>query len=108
MISEKMKTLVANSSTIRAMFEEGQRLASIHGEENVFDFSLGNPNVEPPENIKASIQKILNNESPNLVHGYMNNSGYEDVRNKIADFINKKHELNLSLDSIVMTCGAAG
>lgn len=108
MISNKMKTLVANSSTIRAMFEEGKRLAGIHGEENVFDFSLGNPNVEPPENIKASVQKILNNEAPNLVHGYMNNSGYEDVRTKIADFINKKHDLSLSLDSIVMTCGAAG
>ncbi|NLK22248.1 MAG: pyridoxal phosphate-dependent aminotransferase [Epulopiscium sp.] len=108
MISNKMKTLVANSSTIRAMFEEGKRLASIHGEENVFDFSLGNPNVEPPKNIKDSIQNILNSEAPNLVHGYMNNSGYEDVRTKISNFINKKHNLNLSLDSIVMTCGAAG
>lgn len=103
-----MKTLVSNSSVIRAMFEEGKRLASLYGEDNVFDFSLGNPNIEPPENIKASIQKILNEESPNLVHGYMNNSGYEDVRAKIAQFINKKHELNLSYESIVMTCGAAG
>ncbi|NLM13961.1 MAG: pyridoxal phosphate-dependent aminotransferase [Epulopiscium sp.] len=108
MISNKMKTLVSNSSVIRAMFEEGKRLASLYGEDNVFDFSLGNPNIEPPENIKASIQKILNEESPNLVHGYMNNSGYEDVRAKIAQFINKKHELNLSYESIVMTCGAAG
>ncbi|HHW68006.1 MAG: aspartate aminotransferase [Epulopiscium sp.] len=108
MISNKMKTLVANSSVIRAMFEEGKRLAKIHGEENVFDFSLGNPNVEPPEHIKASILKILNEESPNLVHGYMNNSGYEDVRSKIAEFINKKHGLDLSYESIVMTCGAAG
>lgn len=108
MISNKMKTLVANSSTIRAMFEEGKRLSSIYGEENVFDFSLGNPNVEPPETIKASIQNILNNEPSNLVHGYMNNSGYEDVRSKITDFINRKHSLSLNLDSIVMTCGAAG
>ena len=90
------------------MFEEGKRLANLYGEENVFDFSLGNPNVEPPENIKASIQKILNEESPNLVHGYMNNSGYEDVRTKIAEFINNKHGLDLSFNSIVMTCGAAG
>ncbi|NLK98428.1 MAG: pyridoxal phosphate-dependent aminotransferase [Epulopiscium sp.] len=108
MISNKMKTLVENSSVIRAMFEEGKRLANLYGEENVFDFSLGNPNVEPPENIKASIQKILNEESPNLVHGYMNNSGYEDVRTKIAEFINNKHGLDLSFNSIVMTCGAAG
>lgn len=90
------------------MFEEGKRLAQIHGEENVFDFSLGNPNVEPPEVIKKTIIEILSEESPNLVHGYMNNSGYEDVRESIADFTNQKYNLNLSKDNIVMTCGAAG
>ena len=108
MISKKMKVLVENSSTIRAMFEEGKRLAKIHGEENVFDFSLGNPNVEPPETIKSSINKILNTEHPNLVLGYMNNTGYEAVRTKIADFINHKHNLDVTQNNIVMTCGAAG
>lgn len=108
MISNKMKTLVANSSTIREMFEEGKRLADIYGEDKVFDYSLGNPNVAPPGNIKISINRILNSESANLIHGYMNNSGYEDVRRKIADFINKKHQTNISLNNIVMTCGAAG
>ncbi|MBW6410212.1 pyridoxal phosphate-dependent aminotransferase [Clostridium weizhouense] len=108
MISNKMKKLTANNSTIRAMFEEGKKLAKIYGEENVFDYSIGNPNVEPPENIKSIINEILNEESPNLVHGYMNNSGYEDVRTSISDFINKKHSLNLNKDNIVMTCGAAG
>ena len=53
MISKKMRTMVENSSTIRAMFEEGKRLSSIYGEENVFDFSIGNPNVEPPNEIKG-------------------------------------------------------
>jgi len=108
MISNKMKDLVAGSSTIRAMFEEGKRLASIYGEENVFDFSLGNPNVEPPEVVKNTIIEILSEESPNFVHGYMSNSGYEDVRLKIAEFTNKKHNLNLTEKNIVMTCGAAG
>ncbi|MEQ8198919.1 MAG: pyridoxal phosphate-dependent aminotransferase [Clostridiaceae bacterium] len=108
MISSKTKDLISNSSSIRAMFEEGKRLAQIHGEENVFDFSLGNPNVEPPEVIKKTIIEILSEESPNLVHGYMNNSGYEDVRESIADFTNQKYNLNLSKDNIVMTCGAAG
>jgi len=103
-----MKDLVAGSSTIRAMFEEGKRLASIYGEENVFDFSLGNPNVEPPEVVKNTIIEILSEESPNFVHGYMSNSGYEDVRLKIAEFTNKKHNLNLTENNIVMTCGAAG
>lgn len=108
MISNKMKSLVNNSSTIRAMFEEGKRLSDIYGEENVFDYSIGNPNVEPPENIKTIISDILNKEKPNLVHGYMNNSGYEDVRDDISSFLNKKNDLNLTRDNIVMTCGAAG
>jgi aspartate aminotransferase len=108
MISDKMKSLVANSSTIRAMFEEGKRLSEIYGEENVFDYSIGNPNVEPPERIKEVIFEILNEETPNLVHGYMNNSGYEDVRSKISDFLNQKHNLALTKNNIIMTCGAAG
>jgi len=66
MISTKMKSLVSNNSTIRAMFEEGKRLSAIYGEENVFDYSLGNPNVEPPENIKKVISEILNEEKPNF------------------------------------------
>lgn len=108
MISDKMKGLVNNSSVIRAMFEEGKRLASIYGEENVFDFSIGNPNVEPPKEIKEVAIDILSNEEPNLVHGYMNNSGYEDVRKKIAEFEGKKCNGVLNEDNIVMTCGAAG
>lgn len=108
MISNKMQTLVANSSVIRAMFEEGKKLSDMYGEENVFDFSIGNPSVEPPETIKAVISDILNEESPNLVHGYMNNSGYEDVRDAIANHINKKDGLNLTKDNLIMTCGAAG
>ena len=108
MISNKMKSLVNNSSTIRAMFEEGKRLSDIYGEENVFDYSIGNPNVEPPENIKTIISDILNKEKPNLVHGYMNNSGYEDVRDDISSFLNKKNDLNLTRNNIVMTCGNAG
>ena len=108
MISKKMEGLVKNSSIIRAMFEEGTRLSAIYGEENVFDYSIGNPNVEPPVAIKEAIVDILNNESPNYVHGYMSNAGYEDVRENIANYINKQNSLNLSSENIVMTCGAAG
>ena len=108
MISNNMKSLVSNSSTIRAMFEEGKRLSEIYGVENVFDYSIGNPNVEPPESVKKVINEILNEETPNLVHGYMNNSGYEDVRDAISAFLNTKNNLTLSRDNIIMTCGAAG
>ncbi|MBS6600688.1 MAG: pyridoxal phosphate-dependent aminotransferase [Clostridium sp.] len=108
MISNKMEKLVKNSSVIRAMFEEGKKLSAKYGEENVFDYSLGNPNVEPPKEIKQAIIDIINEEPQNLVHGYMSNSGYEDVRENIAEFINKKNNVNLTKDNIVMTCGAAG
>ena len=108
MISNKMKTMVSNSSVIRAMFEEGKRLSEIYGEENVFDYSIGNPNIEAPSEIKDIIIKILNEENPNKLHGYMNNSGYEDVRESIAENINVKYNTKLNYENIVMTCGAAG
>lgn len=108
MISSKMQELVANSSVIRAMFEEGKRLSSLYGPENVYDFSLGNPNVVPPTTVKDAICDILNEEHPNILHGYMNNSGYEDVRTTIANHLNTAHGTNLSLSHIIMTCGAAG
>lgn len=108
MISDKMMTFVKTSSVIRAMFEEGKRLADIYGKENVFDFSLGNPSVEPPIQIKEAIIDVLNEEDPGRIHGYMNNSGYEDVREKIALSINDKFDTNFSLDNIIMTVGAAG
>lgn len=108
MISEKMVKYVENSSLIRAMFEEGKKLAEIHGAENVFDFSLGNPSVEAPKEVKEAILDILNNENINMVHGYMNNSGYDDVRSAIADSINKKFGTNFKEKNIIMTVGAAG
>ena len=108
MISEKIKGLISNSSAIRAMFEDGKKLSAIYGAENVYDFSIGNPNVEPPAKVKEAIIEILSSESPNLVHGYMNNCGYEDVRDTISNYLNKQHDLILTQNNIVMTCGAAG
>ena len=95
MISSKMKAMVSNSSVIRKMFEEGKRLSQIYGEENVFDFSIGNPSVEPPEKIKEIMQKIINEEKPNILHGYMNNSGYEDVRDAIANNLSNKYNFKV-------------
>ncbi|WP_346870001.1 MULTISPECIES: pyridoxal phosphate-dependent aminotransferase [unclassified Clostridium] len=108
MISKKMVDYVKGSSLIRAMFEEGKRLASIYGAENVYDFSLGNPNLEPPSTVKEAIVDILNNEPNTMVHGYMSNSGYEDVRETIANSINKKFNTSFTEKNIVMTVGAAG
>ena len=108
MISEKMKAFTANSSVIRAMFEEGKKMSALYGAENVYDFSLGNPSVEPPKSVKDAIIKILNEETPNFVHGYTNNSGYEDVRKFVADSTNTEFGTNFDTENIVMTCGAAG
>jgi aspartate aminotransferase len=108
MISKKMQEQVQNSSIIRAMFEEGKRLAKIYGVDNVYDFSLGNPSVEPPEEVKKAILDILNNEDAISIHGYMNNSGYEDVRAIIARSINEKFSTTFTENNILMTVGAAG
>ena len=108
MIAEKMKGYVANSSVIRAMFEEGKKMAEIYGAENVYDFSLGNPNVPAPAAVKAAISEILEEENPVAVHGYMNNSGYEEVRSAIAGSLNKRFGTAFTGKNIVMTVGAAG
>ena len=107
MITDKMKTLVKNGSAIRAMFEEGKIMREKLGDENVFDFSLGNPSIVPPSTVKKAIYDILENEPEMLVHGYMNNSGYEDVRDKTAAYINSQHGTGFTRDNIVMTVGAA-
>lgn len=109
MIAEKMKNMVANSSAIRAMFEEGNRLAKIYGAENVFDFSLGNPNVPAPEAVKKAIIELLNEEDPIVLHGYTNsNCGYADVREAVAASLNERFDTHFEGKNIVMTVGAAG
>lgn len=89
------------------MFEEGERLAKIYGRENVYDFSLGNPFSEPPEEVTATLKKYVSGEIKGI-HKYMNNAGYPDVREKIAAVLQKESKIELSLDNIVMTVGAAG
>ena len=109
MISEKMENMVANSSAIRAMFEEGNRLAKLYGHENVYDFSLGNPNVPAPEAVKRAIIAALSEEDPVILHGYTNsNAGYEDVRRAVAESLNERFGTSFHYENITMTVGAAG
>lgn len=109
MISKKMQGMVANSSAIRAMFEEGNRLAKIYGAENVYDFSLGNPNVPAPAAIKTAIIELLNDEDTLVLHGYTNsNAGYEDVREAVAESLNDRFGTAFAAKNITMTVGAAG
>lgn len=108
MISEKMKAMVKGSSAIRAMFEEGQRLAAIYGAENVFDFSLGNPSVPAPVAVRDAVIDVISHEDDLMVHGYMNNAGYPDVRKAVADSLNGRFGTSFGEKNILMTVGAAG
>ncbi len=108
MIAEKMKSFVAGSSVIRAMFEEGKQMAARYGAENVYDFSLGNPNVPAPAAVGEAIKKILDEEDSLTVHGYMSNSGYESVRDKVAASLNQRFGTAFTREHILMAVGAAG
>ena len=108
MISRKMEGLVKGSSVIRAMFEEGKQMAAKYGAENVFDFSLGNPNVPAPKEVNEAIIDIVNNTDSVKLHGYMSNAGHDEVRAAIAESLNKKYGTNYDKSNIVMTVGAAG
>ena len=107
MISEKMQKLASNNSAIRAMFEEGNRLAALYGRENVYDFSLGNPNFPAPEAVKTAITDIIENTDPVYLHGYMSNAGFEDVRETIAQSLNRRFGTAFSAHNLIMTVGAA-
>ena len=102
-----MRPLVENNSAIRAMFEEGKRLAAIYGPENVYDFSLGNPNVPAPEAVNRAITDIVAEEASTKVHGYMSNAGFEDVRDTVAQSLNRRFGTQFHLENILMTVGAA-
>lgn len=107
MISEKMKEFLGKGSAIRAMFEEGNRLKALYGAENVFDFSLGNPNVPAPKEVNEAIIDLVQNEDPVVLHGYMSNVGFEDVRQTIAESLNRRFDTAFSAKNLIMTVGAA-
>lgn len=107
-LSKNMEQLVAGSSTIRRLFEEGVEMAKAVGPENVYDFSLGNPAAPVPAQVKESILRILEAENPNYVHGYMLNAGYDHVREKVAVHLNRHYHADYSKADIIMTVGAAG
>ena len=106
-ISTKMTDFANRSSWIRKMFEEGAKLKAEFGAENVFDFSLGNPDLPPPPAFDENLKKLVAEEGPGS-HSYMPNGGYPFVRDAVAGQISKEQEVTVSGDEILMTCGAAG
>lgn len=108
MISKKIEAAMSGSSAIRAMFMEGKEMAAKYGAENVYDFSLGNPATPAPERLNDVIKGLLDETDPLELHGYMANAGYEDVREKIAENLNRRFDTRFSGKNVIMTVGAAG
>lgn len=106
MIASKMIPKLAGGSAIRKMFEEGNRLKAIYGADNVFDFSIGNPDLEPPKEVIDALKELANNPIPGM-HGYMSNSGYESTRAIIAKKRSEESGLEIDANAVCMTVGAA-
>lgn len=108
MISKKIQKALAGSSAIRAMFVEGNELAAKVGRENVYDFSLGNPATPAPAALNEAVRELVDELDPLTLHGYMDNAGYPDVRQAVADNLNKRFGTAFDAHNIIMTVGAAG
>jgi aspartate aminotransferase len=106
-VSEKVRGFISQSSWIRKMFEEGDRLKKQFGAEKVFDFSIGNPSVEPPIEFKKALREVAA-EDVSGTHGYMPNAGYLQTRRVVAQALSGDQGVPLTADHIIMTCGAAG
>ena len=106
-VAAKIEDAIERSSWIRKMFEEGARLKALHGPDKVCDFSLGNPDLEPPEKFRQVLRSVIA-ESPTGAHGYMPNAGYEETRAAVADYVSREQGVKVESEHLVMTCGAAG
>jgi aspartate aminotransferase len=106
-VSQRIATSIQNSSWIRKMFEEGARLKKEHGAKNVFDFSLGNPNLDPIGPMKDAMAATAAAHTPGI-HGYMPNAGFADVRAAVAEKIRQDEGIDIRENGIVMTVGAGG
>ncbi len=107
MIAEKIQATLEKASWIRKMFEEGAQLKAKHGAENVFDFSLGNPNIPPPASFRQTLADLADHLEPGD-HAYMPNTGYLSTRQAVADYVSKEQGVDITAEEIIMTCGAAG
>jgi len=105
--SARLRALMANASWIRKMFEEGNRLRAELGPERVFDFSLGNPDLEPPPQLAAELQRLVQDDRRGA-HAYMPNTGYPEVREAVAAHLRRLHGQHFTREHVVMTVGAAG
>jgi aspartate aminotransferase len=106
-VAERIKGMIEKASWVRRMFEEGALRKKQYGPENVFDFSLGNPNLEPPAKFREVLREMAS-DNPAGIHGYMPNAGFVETRQAVADYLSDLNTCSFGPDDIVMTTGAAG
>ena len=106
-VSKKIRDSIDKASWVRKMFEEGALRKAQYGPENVFDFSLGNPNLEPPAKFKEILGELASDNSLGM-HRYMSNAGLVETRQAVADYLSNRNDLTFGPEDIVMTVGAAG
>ena len=106
-VSEKVKRFAEEGGWIRRMFEAGIALRQQHGEDKVFDLSLGNPVVEPPPEFHQELRRLAQNPSTGM-HRYMPNGGYPETREAVAQGLRSETGIPFTMGDIIMTCGAAG
>ena len=106
-VAKRMIELTQTASWIRKMFEEGMRLAAIHGRDKIFDLSIGNPNVEPPEEFRRVLKEVACDLTPGR-HGYMQNAGYTETREAVAAYLTADQGIPVGCDNVIMTVGAGG
>jgi len=106
-VAAKMSQFMEKSSWIRKMFEEGARLKKIHGEDKVFDFSLGNPNLPPPDIVREKLIELAKTEEHGM-HAYMPNAGLLSTRSAMSSYFCQEFCISLAHEQVVVTCGAAG
>lgn len=107
MIAKRLRESLDSSICIRDIFEEGKKLAEVYGAENIYNFSIGNPSVEPPAIVNQAMKDILDQEAPLALHGYPANVGHPEVRRHVAQHLNGKYGCNYNEQGIIMTSGAA-
>jgi len=106
-ISTKIQNYMERASWIRKMFEQGIELKAKLGPDKVFDFSLGNPNLEPPDQVRKTILEVMGDERPGK-HAYMPNAGLKETREAVASFLAREHGGSITWEQVIMTCGAGG
>jgi aspartate aminotransferase len=106
-IATKVQACIEGASWIRRMFEEGGRLRQKFGDENVYDFTLGNPNIDPPAKFYAELQNLANEPQPGI-HRYMSNAGLDETRGAVARMLAETSGMPVTGNQVVMTCGASG